>query len=735
MPRRVHDPAARYGPGAYCASGRVHFYHQALPIPVRPPSDVTDDGMTSVQQNHRSARGTRVLVLSLTLAIAAPALHAASVENVPQRTDPRASAIDLERPSSFSIPDVVDRPTLPTAGPFFAVERIVIDGIGDRPEIGLAIDDLQDVAQAELARQANEQEIADQGYSDEELLQVARYLDQFRDRLDRTRDEIEQGRAEEGELNFQKLALADELDELLEDFEGRRGINVFNLGEVAQRVEDRIRSTGLILAQVVVPPQRVRDGVVRLEVFPGALGDVVVAGNEVVQDEPMVGAFADVEGKPVLLDEIDERLRLANDLAGVDITGVFIPGRSPGETRLRLDTVNEKRWTVSERLDNNGTKITGRTRGLITGTVHDLSGNGDDLTLTALRSEGPNEVTLFNASYFRPLPGLRNFVQANVSKNEFTIGGAQDIIGDTTNYDVAFGTHWRRARDRNLDQTIFAAFKDAELTLPGPAGGGLDRTQKITEFGTTLTYDTLVEGWRAVIDGSTTLRIGSITSGRVEGTVDSVTGEPFDGQAKDFVVFQQRLRMFKLLDIDWPIFDTTTRHSLLINLNGQYTEQLLPAVNRFNLGGADGVRNLVVDDISVDKGMVANFNLYTNIPESWDFDLPPFFNQRFSETVRPYIFYDWGYGVTKAQRIDASTQDDTWFEFTGYGVGFEYNLFKDERGDYDIRGSVSWAWPSTSRFGDELFETVIEDEDRIYADFTITIDQNDWPFWGGRANR
>ena len=683
--------------------------------------------MTSVR-NLRPVRTSTALALVLAAAAAVPELQAASAENVPEREDRRASAIDLERPSSFSIPDVIDRPTLPTAGPFFAVERIRIEGITDRPEIDLSMDDLQAVAQAELARQANEQEIADQGYSDEELLQVARYLDQFKRRL----SETEQSG---GDLDFVKLALADELDELLEDFEARRGINVFNLGEVAQRVEDRIRSTGLILAQVVVPPQTVSDGEVKLQVFPGELGDVVVEGNEVVNDAPLAQAFADVTGQPVLLDDIDERLRLANDLGGVDITGVFVPGRSPGETRLRLDTVNERRWSVSERIDNHGTKITGRTRALISGTVHDFTGAGDDLTLTALRSEGPNEVTLFNASYLRPLPGLRNFVLANFSNNEFTIGGAQDIIGDTTNYELGFGTYWQRTRDANLNQTVFVAYKDAELTLPGPTAGGLDRTQKIGEFGTTLNYDMLVEGWRAVLDGSTTLRIGSITAGRREGTIDPNTGESFDGQDKDFVVFQQRLRMFKLLDIDWPVFDATTRHQLLVNVNGQFTEQLLPAVNRFNLGGADGVRNLVVDDISVDKGVVANVNLYTTVPASWDFDLPAAFNQSFSEAFRPFVFYDYGYGVTKAQRIDASTQDDTWFEFTGYGVGFEYNLFKDERGDYDIRGSVSWAWPSTTRFGDELFETVIEDEDRIYADFTVQIDQNDWPFWGGRKNR
>ncbi|MCH2097918.1 MAG: hypothetical protein MK142_05975, partial [Pseudomonadales bacterium] len=298
-----------------------------------------------MQQIHRTTRAGAGLALMLALAsmTVTPSALGASAENVPDLRDTRASAIDTERPSSFAIPDVIKRPTLPTAGPFFEVERVVIEGIADRPEIGLSMDQLDAVARQELSRQANEQEIADQGYSDEELLQVARYLSQFKRRLERTEQEG-------GDLDFVKLALADELDELLDDFESRRGINVFNLGEVAQRVEDSIRSTGLILAQVVVPPQTVRDGVVRLRVFPGELGEARVAGNEVVAAEPLEQAFADVEGKPVLLDEIDERLRLVNDLSGVDITGVFVPGASPGETQIRLDTVSEKRWSISERI-------------------------------------------------------------------------------------------------------------------------------------------------------------------------------------------------------------------------------------------------------------------------------------------------------------------------------------------------------------------------------------------------
>ncbi|MDZ7827050.1 MAG: ShlB/FhaC/HecB family hemolysin secretion/activation protein [Gammaproteobacteria bacterium] len=601
----------------------------------------------------------------------------------------------------------------PPPGPFFDVQDIRIEGLDDRPDLGLEIEDLKALAREELSRQADEQEIETQGYSDEELLEVARYLDRVKNRRN--------------DSDFTKIALVDELIQLLEDFESRRGISVFDLEAVASAVQGRIRESGLILAQVVVPPQTVKEGEVTLRVYPGRLGGVRVVNNETSAPEPLVSAFDDVIDEPVEVTAVDERLRLVNDLQGLDVSGVFVPGRKPGETILELNTVNERRWSLVERIDNHGSSITGRTRGLIQGTLHDATGAGDSLTLSALRSEGPDEVTLATLNYYRPLPGLRYFLQGGISRNEFTVGGATDIRGDTRNYDLAFGNHWLRSRERNLNQTIHASYKDSELLL---AGGITDRSQKIGEFGSTLTYDMLISGWRAILDGSTSIRFGTITEGRQEGSPDPAGGS-FDGQDKDFVVASQTLRFYKLFDLPLPLVDHVSEHSVLIRMNGQFTEQFLPSVNRMSLGGADAVRSLLADDISVDKGAVATFQLYWQIPDALDFDLP-LFDQRFSETLRPYVFYDYGYGVTKAARVDAATQDDTWFEFAGYGAGFEYNLQKNNRGGYAIHGSVGWAAPSKSRFGNPLFETIIEDEDRIYADLTIEIDQNDWPFFGGR---
>ncbi len=594
----------------------------------------------------------------------------------------------------------------PTAGPFFNVSDVRITGISDDPARGLELRALREVAMGGIARQAAEQEIADQGFSNEELREIARFLERVR------------GRDDESQVT--KVALFDELVDLIDELDGRRGISVFDLELVARDVQDKIRSTGMLLAQVVVPPQTVRGGVVELRVYPGVLGQVAVVNNQIYKAPGLTQAFTDVAGKTVRVDEVEERLRLVNDLGGLDISGVFVPGRDPGETQLELNVSNERRWSAFTRLDNHGADVTGRTRGLIGATIYDPTGGADQFAFQFLRSEGPNEVTLYNARYKRPVLGLRNFVELGLSRNEFAIGdGLQRIEGDTRNYDFQFGTYWLRSRERNLSQTVQVTYKDSKLDL----GGAADRDQEILEVGTTLRYDMLIPDWRMIIDGSTGFRAGSITSGRIEGqTLPPPETGTFPGQDKQFYLFTQTARLYKLFEVPIPFSPGwETRHSLLFRFSSQYSEQFLPAVNRFSLGGAEAVRNLLSDDLSVDKGAFASLQLYWELPDVLDFEMG-FGNQRFSEFFRPYVFYDYAYGVTNAQSVNLATQDDLWFEFRGYGLGVEYNLFKNPRGNFMVRGSVNVAWPENLRFQDEQFATFIDDKRRVYMDLTFDFD-------------
>ena len=223
-----------------------------------------------------------------------------------------------------------------------------------------------------------------------------------------------------------------------------------------------------------------------------------------------------------------------------------------------------------------------------------------------------------------------------------------------------------------------------------------------------------------ILDGSTGFRVGSIQQGVLKGQLD------FSGQDKNFYILTQSARIYKLFDVPVPFSEGgRSEHSILIRVNGQYSKQSLPSVDRMTLGGADAVRNLLSSDVSVDTGIYASAQLYWQIPASWDRDID-WAHQRLSEAFRPYVFFDYAYGVQNATEINAANQKDQWFEFTGYGVGLEYNFYKNPRGNFNVHGSVNYARPNTLKFGSAFktaFKSSIEDEDRIYFDLTFEFDQ------------
>src|SRR5690606_7310799 len=123
--------------------------------------------------------------------------------------------------------------------------------------------------------------------------------------------------------------------------------------------EHSARAEGWFLASAYLPAQQVRDGAARIEVLPGVLGDVVVEGGDAA---PVTGAFAPLLGRPITLAEISSRLQALNALPGITAQASFAPGARVGESRLRLNLLEQRAWVASVTLDDYGDDATGEQR-------------------------------------------------------------------------------------------------------------------------------------------------------------------------------------------------------------------------------------------------------------------------------------------------------------------------------------------------------------------------------------
>ena len=109
--------------------------------------------------------------------------------------------------------------------------------------------------------------------------------------------------------------------------------------ELANTLTGIYRNRGYVLSAVVVPPQTIRDGIVRLQVVEGYVGkvDFDPQFNPTARMREQAQAIA--REKPLTIKTLERQLLLINELPGVTAQAYFEPGAETGEARLTIKAV------------------------------------------------------------------------------------------------------------------------------------------------------------------------------------------------------------------------------------------------------------------------------------------------------------------------------------------------------------------------------------------------------------
>jgi hemolysin activation/secretion protein len=122
------------------------------------------------------------------------------------------------------------------------------------------------------------------------------------------------------------------------------------------------------------------------------------------------------------------------------------------------------------------------------------------------------------------------------------------------------------------------------------------------------------------------------------------------------------------------------------------------------MGGPSAVRAFSVSDVSVDSGAYMGMELFFDLPINplERFDLP-------FEPLRPFVFYDYAYGVSRRP----GGGDDLDAQIKGYGLGF--------RATWPGRANLNlvFATPQSTSFDNNF--SVAEGESRFYFDFLYQV--------------
>lgn len=430
-----------------------------------------------------------------------------------------------------------------------------------------------------------------------------------------------------------------------------------------EALEKAYTAAGYGAIQVSLPEQELNQGLVTLKVTESKIAKIVFEGNRLFDEANIRNSLPSLrEGVVPNVRKLGEDLRLANESPAKQTAVILRNTETEGEVDAVVRLAEQKPTKYSVTLDNTGTEQTGDYRiGL---GVQSSNLFNRDQVLTAQIIGSPTKfdnVFIAGFGYHIPLyqtgdsidiSGGYSNVSSGVVQNLFNVAGKGDIAGLRYNYQLPRFGEVEQKLSLGLD---YKAFKN-NIT---PIAGDSQLVPDITVHPVSLTYSGL---WR-LPSAETTYFISVYQNlvGGPHGRADDFDG-PLDSNGvatptgtqgsradsrPDYTLVRYGFNVNKAFANDWQ---------LRAAVNGQETRNALVSGEQFGLGGVDSVRGFLEREVSDDRGIRTNLEVYT-----------PDFGQKVGNNYRIRLvgFYDQG----RLWRNHPLPSEDQHVSIGGAGVG------------------------------------------------------------------
>jgi hemolysin activation/secretion protein len=405
------------------------------------------------------------------------------------------------------------------------------------------------------------------------------------------------------------------------------------LQKIADRIAEYYRRHGYLFVRVVLPPQTIGTGRVKMEIIEGRYGELRTSGDSKLAAAAQKWLLPLGEGNVIRQEELERSTLLLSDLPGVLTQPVMRPGLRVGTGDLDVAVKSQDKYNFNVGVDNHGSRFTGYYRARANLAINSPTMLGDQLLIGVVRSD--SDLTLGNTNYSRPLGtnGLR--AQVGLAYTSYSLGkefsgrSGTALVGNTgltyqlLRSNVANLTLGGSLVRKNLNDVISGS--TYKFTNSIPLSLQFDLRDQL--MGPAITFGSVVFTYGSLsLDSS--LRL-SDSSARTEGRYKKFNVD---------VIRQQQLP-----------------RDVLISIRGsaQYTNQNLDSSEDFILGGPTGIRAYPTGEAAGDRGWLTQLEL-----------------QRRYGDYTPYMFYDYGRIDTNARLINGTRLSK---QRAGAGLGLRYN--------------------------------------------------------------
>ena len=366
----------------------------------------------------------------------------------------------------------------------------------------------------------------------------------------------------------------------------------------ANEVTALYNSRGYFLTRAYIPEQKVKDGVVILQVVEGKLGKIEIKGTEKLNNEDFVKRLGRIRDDEAIREQTLERVLLElNDLLGVQVSTVLKPGELPGTSDLVLEVTESRPYRISFDGDNFGSRFTGKNRFGFTGTVGNVLKLGDQFSVRGVRSnEGQNFIS---PTYLIPVHNSGTTVEVSFTFSEHELGDNLSALaagGSTNIYSVEVTQPLFRSRT-----TRFFARGGLELRkFKNELLGGTSSDDELGDF-----FFNLGGNHSDSIGGRTFFDVGGQF-----GFTESDPNRPLNSRAQgrgDVAIGTLSLVRYQAARVLNSYF--------LIKADGQIASARVLSPDQLSIGGMGTVRGFPLSEFSGDNGYHVTAELV--IPSPW----------------------------------------------------------------------------------------------------------------------
>lgn len=437
-----------------------------------------------------------------------------------------------------------------------------------------------------------------------------------------------------------------------------------DLNAIAQVLTAKYRNAGYIFSRVIVPPQKVTDGVVRMTAIEGRITDVRLTGN--YQDtNGLIAAYADkikTEG-PATNEQIERYLLLINDLPGVTARALMAPSQTPGGGELTID-VEQKQVEGALSVDNRGTRYIGPYRGTAIVAANSLFDVHDRTTVRVITAAETSELGFGEVTHEEQLGTEGTRLKARYSITRTRPGNnlhIYEIKGDSDTFDLEAMHPLFRSRTTNLNLLGgFTSLGSETAVLKTRIAQDRVRSVRVGAH-----YD-LTDSWSGINQFETSLIKGLKI---FDATKDGFGRSRSNGD-HDFV-----RATFSATRVQ----DLGHNFSVQVSGSGQYSPKPLLASEEFSLGGTEFGRAYDAGEITGDQGIagMAELRYGQNLDDPY------------VQAYQAYTYYDSG----RVWNVDPVVGESKSAVLSSVGVGVRFNFA------YDMSGSAEFDQPLTRKVG------------------------------------